>query len=102
MLEQRQAILENQNRLLERLVAMSQDHSFANRQIITELKNLNRSVISMDERRYVRQNGHGVTFIVTHADALRFRLPVMNPRATAATEGCACARGMPYWQQSFI
>lgn len=33
MLEQRQAILENQNRLLERLVAMSQDHSFANRQI---------------------------------------------------------------------
>ena len=52
MLEQRQAILENQNRLLERLVAMSQDHSFANRQIITELKNLNRSVISMDERRY--------------------------------------------------
>ena len=44
MLEQRQAILENQNRLLERLVAMSQDHSFANRQIITELKNLNRSV----------------------------------------------------------
>ena len=52
MLEQRQAILENQNRLLERLVAMSQDHSFANRQIITELKNLNRSVLTMDERRY--------------------------------------------------
>ena len=52
MLEQRQAILENQNRLLERLVAMSQDHSFANRQIITELKNLNRSVLAMDERRY--------------------------------------------------
>jgi hypothetical protein len=50
--EQRNAILENQGRLLSRLVAISEEHMNAHLKILSELKSLNRSIEVMDERKY--------------------------------------------------
>eukprot|EP00944_MAST-04C_sp_MAST-4C-sp1_P011200 g11200.t1 len=98
MLEQRQAILENQNRLLERLVAMSQDHSFANRQIISELKNLNRSVISMEERRYseILDKHH----VQNHRNAPSNRFENVSVHAADETKSIHADRRMQYKKQS--